>query len=124
MRFLVVFAWSSPSRYFHAFFLWVVLIHIHDVCVYWLWWQSLWLVVLVFRGCLEFSWGCVTLCCRLLVIVQSLRLVVLFFEEFLELHDGMLPFLVVCLLLCIHYDWPYCFSKNVLNFAGVCYSFL
>ena len=70
------------------------------------------------------SWGCVTLCCRLLVIVRSLCLVVLFFEECFELRGGVLLFAVGCLLLCNRYVWSYWFSKNVSNFAVVCYSLL
>ena len=64
------------------------------------------------------SWGCVTLCCRLLVIVQSLPLVVLVFEECLELCDGVLLFAVGCLLLSDCYIWFYWFSKNVSNLVG------
>ena len=54
--------------------------------------------------------GCVTLCCWLLVIVQSLWLVILVFEECLELHGGVLLFIVGCLLLCNCYVWSYWFS--------------
>ena len=68
--------------------------------------------------------GCVTLCCRLLVIGRTLRLVVLVFEECLELSGGVLLFVVGCLLLGECYDWSYWFSKNVSNLAGLCYSLL
>ena len=54
--------------------------------------------------------GCVTLHCRLLVIVQLLRLVVLFFEECLKLCGGVLLFVVGCWLLCNRYVWSYWFS--------------
>ena len=104
------------------------------------WWRSLRLVVLVFEGCLELyggvlllavgclllcdhyvwsywfsknvstSQGCVTLCCRLLVIVRSLRLVVLVFDECLELHGGVLLFAVGCWSMCDRYDRLYWFS--------------
>ena len=120
--------------------MWVVLIHIHDVCVHRL------LVTIVtasrtgFRVMSRTSWGCVTLCCRLLVIMRSLRLVILVFEECLELHGGVtlccrllviarslrlvvlvfeeclelsrgvLLFVVGCWLLCDRYDWSYWFS--------------
>ena len=69
------------------------------------------------------SRGCVTLCCRLLVIVRLLCLVVLVFEECLELCGGVLLFAVGCLLLCDHYVWSYWFWKNVSNFAVVCLLF-
>ena len=44
---------------------------------------------------------CVTLCCRMLVIVRPLHLVVLVFEECLELRGGVLFFAVGCLLLVV-----------------------
>ena len=72
-----------------------------------------------FRGMSRTLRGCVTLHCRLLVIVQLLWLVVLFSEECLELHGGVLLFNVGCWLLCDRYDWSYCFLKNVSNFTGV-----
>ena len=40
---------------------------------------------------------CVTLCCRLLVFVRSLHLVVLVFKECLELCGGVLLYAVGCL---------------------------
>ena len=61
--------------------------------------------------------GCVTLCCRLLVVAQSLRLVVLVFEECLELHGGVLLFAVGCLLLCDCYIWSYWFSTLLVVHA-------
>ena len=133
--------------------MWVVLIHIHDVCVYRL------LVAIVtashagFRRVPRTTWGCVTPCCGLLVVVnshldifapfsyglfsfifmmfvfigswwRSLRLVMLVFEGYLELHGGVLLLAVGCLLLHDHYIWSYCFLKNVSNLVGVCYSLL
>ena len=116
--------------------------------------RSLRLVVLVFEGCLELHGGvllfivaacycatvmsghtgfrrmsrtsrwCVTLNCRLLVIVQSLQLVIPVFEECLKLTRGVLLFNVGCLLLCNRYDWSYRFSKNVSNLCRVCYSLM
>ena len=77
-----------------------------------------------FRGMSQTSRGCVTLCCRLLVVVQSLCLVILVFEECLELCRGVLLFDVGCLLLCDRYAWSYWFSNNVSNFVGVCYSLM
>ena len=70
------------------------------------------------------SRGCVTLCCRLLVIVRPLCLVMLVFEESSELRGDVLLFVVGCLLFCDRYVWSYWFLKNVLNFTGVCYSSL
>ena len=61
---------------------------------------------------------CVTLHCRLLVIVRSLQLVLLFSEECLELRGSVLLFSVGCWLLCDHYIWSYWFSKNVSNLHG------
>ena len=52
---------------------------------------------------------CVTLCCRMLVIVRPLRQVVLVFEECLKLRGGVLLFAVGCLLLCDRYVWSYWF---------------
>ena len=63
------------------------------------------------------SWGCVTLCCRLLVIVQLLHLVVLVFEECLELCGGVLLFAVGCLLLSDRYIWSYWFSTLLVVHA-------
>ena len=77
-----------------------------------------------FRRMSQTSRWCVTLCCRLLVIVRSLRLVVLVFEECLEPCTGVLFFAEGCLLLCDRYVWSYWFSKDVSNFVGVCYSLL
>ena len=85
---------------------------------------SLRLVILVCQVVSRTLRGCVTLCCRLLVIIQSLHLVVLVFEECLALSGGVLLFVVGCLLLGKCYDWSYWFSKNVSNLAGVCYSLL
>ena len=51
-------------------------------------------------------------------MVQLLRLVVLVFEECLELHREGLLFVVGCWLLCDRYVWSYWFSRNVLNFMG------
>ena len=98
-------------------FLWVVLIHIHDVCVYRL------LVAIVtashtgFRVVSQTLRGCVTLCCRLLVILRSLCLVVLVFEECLELRGGVLLFDVGCWLLCDRYTWSYWFSTLIVVYA-------
>ena len=50
--------------------------------------------------------------------MRPLPLVLLVFEECLELHRGVLLFVVGCLLLGKHYVWSYWFSKNVLNFDG------
>ena len=61
---------------------------------------------------------CGILCCRLLVIVRSLRLVVLFSEECLGLCGGVVLFVVGCLLLYDHYNWSYFFPKNVSNLCG------
>ena len=63
------------------------------------------------------SRGCVTLCCRLLVIVRYLRLVVLVFEECLELRGGVLLFDVGCWLLCDRYVWSYWFSTLLVVHA-------
>ena len=68
--------------------------------------------------------GCVTPCCGLLVVARSLHLVILFFEECLELSGGVLLLAVGCLLLCDRYVWSYWFSKNDLDFAGMCYSLM
>ena len=71
-------------------------------------------------GFWRMSWtsrGCVTLWCRLLVTVQPLRLVVLVFEECLELCGGVLLFNVGCLLLCNCYDWSYWFSTLLVVHA-------
>ena len=60
------------------------------------------------------SWttrGCVTPCCRLLVVAWSLHLVILFFKECLQLSRGVLLFVVGCLLCCDRYIWSYWFSK-------------
>ena len=51
-----------------------------------------------FRGMSQTLWGCVTLHCRLLVIVRSLQLVILFSKEGLKLHGGVLLFVVGCWL--------------------------
>ena len=67
--------------------------------------------------------GGVTLWCRLLVIVQSLCLVVLVFEECLELHGGVLLFAVGCWLLCDHYVWSYWFSTPPCMYC-CCFSYL
>ena len=63
------------------------------------------------------SRGCVTLCCRLLVIVRSLHLVVLVFEECHELRSGVLLFVVGCLLLGKCYVWLYWFSTLLVVHA-------
>ena len=42
--------------------------------------------------------------------MRPLCLVVLVFEECLELCGGLLLFVVGCLLLCDRYDWSYWFS--------------
>ena len=55
--------------------------------------------------------GCVTLCCKLLVVAQSLRPVILVFKEWLELRGGVLLFAVGCLLLCKRYVWLYWFRR-------------
>ena len=81
--------------------------HIHDVFFYRL------LVAIVmssrtgFRRMSRTSRWCVTLCCRMLVIVRPLRLVVLIFKECLKLRGGVLLFAVGCLLLCDRYVWSY-----------------
>ena len=77
-----------------------------------------------FRRIPRTTQGCVTPYCGLLVVARSLRLVVLFFEECLELSGGVLLFVVGFLLLCNRYDWLYWFSKSGLNFTGICYSLL
>ena len=64
----------------------------------------------VFRRMSQTLRGCVTLHCRLLVIVRLLRLVIQFFEECLKLHGGVLLFVAGCWLLCDHYVWSYWFS--------------
>ena len=97
--------------------MWVGLIHIHDVCVY-----RLWVVIIMasrtgFRVVFRTSWGCVTLCCRLLVIVRPLHLVVLVFEECHILHGGVLLFVVGCLLLGECYVWSYWFSTLLVVHA-------
>ena len=51
---------------------------------------------------------------RLLVVVRLLQLIVLVFEECLELHREGLLFVVGCWLLCDCYDQSYWFSRNVL----------
>ena len=115
---------NSHLDIFAPFFLWIVLIHIHDVCVYRL------LMATVMASCAGFwrvprtIWGCVTPCCGLLVVARSLHLVVLVFKECLELSGGVLLFVVGCLLLCNHYVWLYWFLKNDSNSAGMCYSLL
>ena len=63
------------------------------------------------------SWGCVTLCCRLLVIVWLLCLVILVFKECLELHGGVLLFAVGCLLMCGCYIWSDRFSTLLVVHA-------
>ena len=94
------------------FFLWVVLIHIHDVCVYRLLVATVTASRAGFRRVPRTTQGCVTPCCGLLVVVRSLCLVVLFFEECLELSGGVLLSVVGCLLLCDCYVWLYWFLKN------------
>ena len=75
-------------------------------------------------------WGCVTLCCRLLLIVRSLQLVVLVFEECLGLHGGVLLFIVGCWLLCNHYGWSYwflappCLDCCCISHLGSCLLFM
>ena len=56
--------------------------------------------------------------------MRPLRLVVLVFQGTPELHGDVLLFVVDCLLFCECYIWSYWFSKNVLNFTGVCYFFV
>ena len=56
------------------------------------------------------TWECVTLCCRLLVIVRPLHLIVQVFEECLKLCGGVLLFVVGCWLMRNHYDWLHWFS--------------
>ena len=63
----------------------------------------------VFRRMSQTSQECVTLCCRLLVIVRPLCLVILVFKDCLELYGGVLLFAVGCLLLCDRYVWSYWF---------------
>ena len=63
-------------------------------------WISLWLL-----------WGKVTVLPRLLVVGQLLWLVIPVFEECLELHGGVLLFIVGCWLLCDCYVWSYCFRR-------------
>ena len=72
-----------------------------------------------FRRICRSSQGCVTLCCRLLVVARSLRLVVLVFKECLELHGCVLLFAVGCLLLCDCYVWSYWFSNIVSLFMHI-----
>ena len=80
--------------------------------------------MLVFECSCGLCGGKVTLLPRLLVVGRLLRLIVLVFEECLELHGDVLLFVVGCWLLCNHYIWLYWFLKNVLNFTGRCYSLL
>ena len=58
--------------------------------------------------------GKVTLLPRLLVVGQLLQLVILVFEECLELYEEVLLFIVGCWLLCNRYVWSYWFSRDVL----------
>ena len=121
----MLFDWLIVTWIFsHLFSLWVVLIHIHDVCVYWLLVATVTIGRAAFRRIPRTTQGSVTPCCGLLVVARSLRLVILFFEECLELSGGVLLFVVGCLLLCDRYGWSYWFSRNDSNFAGMCYSLL
>ena len=61
-----------------------------------------------------FAGGKVTLLPRLLVVGQLLRLVILVFEECLELHGEILLFIVGCWLLCDRYVWSYWFSLRLV----------
>ena len=75
------------------------------------------LVVLVFRRMSRTSRGCVTLHCRLLVIMRLLRLVILVFDKCLELRGGVLLSIVGC-LLCDHYVWSYWFRRMSQTLQG------
>ena len=145
---------DSHQDIFAPFSLWAALMHIHDVCVYWLlvatvttsrsgchcilqrflsplkcikllvYFERLMRLVMLVFECSCDLCGNVTPLHGLLVVVQSLWLVVLVFEECCELCGEILLYVVGCLLLCDHYDWSYWFSKNVLNFTGRYYSSL
>ena len=70
-----------------------------------------------FRVVSRTSRRCVTLCCRLLVILRSLRLVVLVFEKCPEFRSDVLLFAVGCLLLGECYVWSYWFSTLLVVHA-------
>ena len=72
-----------------------------------------------FRRMSRTSRWCVTLCCRLLVIVRSLRLVILVFKGCLELRGGVLFFAVGCWLLSDCYVWSYWFPNIVSLFMHI-----
>ena len=106
-RLLVATVTMSPSGcccILQGFFLLLkcikLFVYLGDLCD-WLCWFSDVLVTFA---------GKVTLLNRLLVVVQLLRLVILVFEECLELHGEELLFIVGCWLLCYRYVWSYWFS--------------
>ena len=59
----------------------------------------------------------VTLCCRMLVLMRLLRVVILVFEKYLDLYRERLLFVVGCWLWCDRYTWSYWFSLSLIGTA-------
>ena len=79
-----------------------------------------------FRRMSQTSRWCVTLCCRLLVILRLLWLVILVFEECLELHGGVLLFaverlVILRLLRLVVLVSEYCFVVHAYRTASGCF---